>query len=52
MEWAEKIKFYYTQKDALKQREKLIKEKWHNTTWKECAENINEVLNKLQEKTQ
>ena len=46
-EWAAKIKFYCTNKDALKKRENLIKEKWHNTTWKECAIRINEVLNKL-----
>ena len=50
VEWAEKIKFYYTHPDELKKREDLIKQKWHNTTWDECAENINKIINKLMEK--
>ncbi|MBR2011906.1 MAG: glycosyltransferase [Alphaproteobacteria bacterium] len=49
VEWAEKIMFYYTNTRALKQREAAIKKKWHNTTWEECAKNINDVLHKLME---
>lgn len=49
-DWAQKIKFYATNKTALKQREALIKKKWHNTTWQECAEHINNELKKLTEK--
>lgn len=47
VEWAEKIKFYLTDKSALKNKELLIKQKWHNTTWRDCAENINKTLQKL-----
>ena len=50
IEWAEKIKFYYNNPDELKKREDLIKQKWHNTTWAECAENLNKIINKLMEK--
>ena len=47
VEWAEKIKFYYTHRDALKQKEAAIKKKWHNTTWNECACHVNKTLDKL-----
>ena len=50
IEWAEKIKYYCTNKTALKAKEKAIKKKWHNTTWAECAENLNKILHKFMEK--
>ena len=50
VEWADKIKFYYINKDALQQKEEAIKKKWHNTTWRECAEKIDKVLKDFMEK--
>lgn len=47
VEWAEKIKYYYNNKSALKNKEDLIKKKWHNTTWKQCAANLNTILSNL-----
>ncbi|MDO4162704.1 MAG: glycosyltransferase, partial [Pseudomonadota bacterium] len=47
VEWAEKIKYYLKHPDELKKREVLIKQKWHNTTWLECAQNISKTLDKL-----
>lgn len=47
VEWAEKIKYYVLNPKALKAREALIKKKWHNTTWAECAEGIGKTLKKL-----
>lgn len=50
VEWAEKIKYYLTDKSALKNREALIKEKWHNTTWYDCAHYLNEFFITLERK--
>lgn len=47
-EWAEKIKYYMSDKTALKNKEKLIKEKWHNTTWFDCAKHINNFFESLE----
>ncbi|MBR2136830.1 MAG: glycosyltransferase [Alphaproteobacteria bacterium] len=47
VEWATKIKYYLTDKSALKKREALIKKKWHNTTWLDCAKNISHFIDKL-----
>ena len=49
-EWAEKIKYYLLNPAALQQKENLIKEKWHNTTWYDCAKRINEFFVSLNNK--
>jgi len=38
--WAERIAFYSSHTDELKQREKRIQEEWHIITWKECASKL------------
>lgn len=43
-EWADKIEHYMSNPRDLRQKENLIKQKWHNTTWAECAEDINSTL--------
>lgn len=49
-EWARKIKYYYNNQDALSQKESLIKEKWTNPTWAECAQKINGVIDEIMQK--
>ena len=47
IEWADKIKFYLENPEALAERENLIKEKWENTTWEQCAQNISNILDEI-----
>ena len=48
--WAERIYYYYTHKDALKEREKMIEEKWHAISWDECADSVMGHLRELLDK--
>ena len=43
--WAEKIYYYYNNKLALSEKERLIRDKWHTITWRECAEQISSIIN-------
>lgn len=43
-DWAEKIRYYVTTPKALSQKERAIKQKWVNTTWQQCGENINHII--------
>lgn len=45
IDWADKIAYYVKNPDKVAERVELIKTKWHNTTWEECASNINEIIN-------
>ncbi|WP_026505234.1 glycosyltransferase [Butyrivibrio sp. NC3005] len=47
--WAEKIYFYYSNKEALSVKEKAIKDKWHVITWKECAMQVAAILEEQME---
>lgn len=42
--WAEKIHYYYENEDALKAKEKAIKDNWHVITWRECAEQVASII--------
>lgn len=50
VEWANKVRYYYQNADVLRVREDVIKEKWANPTWEQCAQRINEVLNEMLDK--
>ena len=50
VEWANKVRYYYQNSDVLRVREDLIKEKWSNPTWEQCAQRIDEVLNEMLDK--
>lgn len=50
VEWAEKIRFYYNNPNALAGREELIRTKWSNPTWAECAQKMSKVLDKIMQK--
>ncbi len=52
VEWAQKIKYYYTNPEVLKEKEAVIKEKWSNPTWEQCAQKINEELNEMLNKNE
>ena len=47
--WADKINYYLENKGQLFKKERLIKEQWHSTSWKECAYEISKLI-KLIEK--
>lgn len=47
VEWADKIYFYYKHPKELRNKEKSIAKNWHNTTWRECADNINTQIDML-----
>lgn len=50
--WADKIISYSSDDKLLAQYEKKIAEKWHNTSWFECAQNIHQkVLNFVKNST-
>lgn len=42
--WADKIEYYSTNKIDLSNKEKLIRDKWENTTWLQCSQQINDVI--------
>ena len=42
--WAERIHYFHTNPDALREKEKAIKENWHTISWAECAQNIQSLL--------
>ncbi len=44
VEWAEKMKIYYEHPDKLMAREEMILKRWKNTTWEDCAKNVNDLL--------
>ena len=50
VDWAEKIRYYYNNQNALAKRENMIKEKWTNPTWTECAQEINNAIDKIMQK--
>ena len=47
--WAEKIHYYYENEDALKAKEKAIKDNWHVITWRECAEQVASIIDEQME---
>lgn len=47
VEWAGKIKFYINNPIELKKREELIKRKWKNITWRDCAKELGKELEDL-----
>lgn len=47
IEWADKIEFYLKNPKELANRETLIKAKWENTTWEQCAKNISNILDEI-----
>lgn len=44
VKWAERIMHYYTHKDVLKAAEKRIHDEWKLISWKDCAQQVAEVL--------
>ena len=52
VDWAEKIKYYLNEPEQIVFREKLISLKWKNTTWSDCADEVNNILDSLQKKSQ
>ncbi|WP_343551223.1 glycosyltransferase [Pantoea sp.] len=42
--WAKKIDYYANNKNEIKNREVVIKQQWENTTWLQCAEQINKII--------
>lgn len=44
--WAEKIEYYSKNQSQLKHKEEIIKNEWQNTTWFDCANQINEIVSK------
>lgn len=47
MDWADKISYYVNHPEKVKEKVEGIKKNWHNTTWQECAENVNAIITKL-----
>ena len=43
--WAEKILYYFSHPEVLKEREAYIEKEWHAVSWEECAEQVAEELN-------
>lgn len=46
-QWAEKIKFYCDNDQALRNREVRIKIEWHPITWVDCAQDLADKLQQL-----
>jgi len=45
--WAEKIYYYCTHADVLKECEEKIQAEWKTTTWKECARQVGDHLQSI-----
>ncbi|WP_434777252.1 glycosyltransferase [Neisseria sp. Ec49-e6-T10] len=46
-EWADKIAFYSKNLGEVYQKEAIIKNKWNNITWFDCAQDINQIITTL-----
>ncbi len=45
--WAEKILYYFSHPEVLKEREAYIEKEWHAVSWEECAEQVAKELRNL-----